>query len=279
MTNRFQTIICSSVSLWYYFVLLYDFDSGRSRRSSGKTQATTATRRPKRKRSTLDGYKDGPAEPPKKLQRSLAIPGIANMGNTCYMSTAVETIFSARNFVAKLLKTHLAQTAKYPNKKMPLTKVFLALAIVRGVLDREGIELVDDDTAELLAANPEELKAQMEALTDKFHGCAQQDPHEFISHLIDCLHEELALLPPSVHLKQDSSIEVSCTVHNDATGKDELVWLPASVQERTDGTYVLSDDKKGETKTKNLYGSADVPFPVYKLHCLQLEGKNNIDHT
>eukprot|EP00571_Detonula_confervacea_P004325 CAMPEP_0172320450 /NCGR_PEP_ID=MMETSP1058-20130122/40638_1 /TAXON_ID=83371 /ORGANISM="Detonula confervacea, Strain CCMP 353" /LENGTH=1122 /DNA_ID=CAMNT_0013035725 /DNA_START=84 /DNA_END=3449 /DNA_ORIENTATION=- len=131
-----------------------------------------------------------------------SIPGIQNLGNTCYLSASLQTIFSIPQFIANLYKTY----AKFesPMKKMPLTQALLEVAIAIGVLAQEDALLISGEVARskvvsgssLATANPVGLKRVMDVLTDKFAGYEQRDAHEFLSDLVDFLHDELAA-PPS----------------------------------------------------------------------------------
>jgi ubiquitin C-terminal hydrolase len=47
------------------------------------------------------------------------------------------------------------------------------------------------DKTDRIAVDPRDVKAAMDAKTDKFVGFEQRDAHEFISDLVDNIHEEL----------------------------------------------------------------------------------------
>jgi ubiquitin C-terminal hydrolase len=47
------------------------------------------------------------------------------------------------------------------------------------------------DTSSLRATNPIAVKKAMDAITDKFVGYEQRDAHEFLSDLVDRVHDEL----------------------------------------------------------------------------------------
>lgn len=121
------------------------------------------------------------------------IPGIQNLGNTCYLSASLQTLFGIPNFLKDLYSMYNAEHSK---KDMPLTKALLEVAVAIGVIPEENMPKIDASVAKskLLnskAANPSALKKQMDVLTDKFVGYEQRDAHEFLSDLVDYLHEEL----------------------------------------------------------------------------------------
>ena len=169
------------------------------------------------------------------------IPGIQNLGNTCYLSASLQTLFSIPQFIADLYKTYDSQSLT--GKKMPLTKALLEVATAIGVLSEEDAKDIDPEAARQIwlnkmAGNPVALKKQMDVLTDKFAGYEQRecqgllfsvckgcnlissillrlpgDAHEFLSDLVDYLHDELAapLMPPAEETASAQTTEASTT--------------------------------------------------------------------
>lgn len=68
------------------------------------------------------------------------------------------------------------------HSKLPLTSALLTIAKAAGVLS---------EISSNSSVDPTQLKQAMDQTTDKFQGYEQRDAHEFISDLIDILHEEL----------------------------------------------------------------------------------------
>ena len=126
------------------------------------------------------------------------IPGLQNLGNTCYLSVSLQTLFSIPDFIMDLYKTYTVQSSA--GKKLPLTQALLEVATAIGVLNEaETKGRIDPKVARTRVGvgNPVALKKQMDVLTDKFAGYVQRDAHEFLSDLLDYLHDELAEpLPP-----------------------------------------------------------------------------------
>jgi hypothetical protein len=121
------------------------------------------------------------------------IPGIQNLGNTCYLSASLQTLFGIPDFLSDLYKMYVAESSK---KSLPLTQSLLEVAVAIGVVPEDQMPKIDASAAKskLLiskAADPSALKKQMDVLTDKFVGYEQRDAHEFLSDLVDYLHEEL----------------------------------------------------------------------------------------
>ena len=118
-------------------------------------------------------------EPPAKVPPQTAIPGIQNLGNTCYLSASLQTLFGIPSFVTDLYRTYAeARSANTSgdDETMPLTRALLEVAVVIGVLAEEDASCIRPEAAKpnkfssSLAANPSALKKQMDVLTDKFAG-------------------------------------------------------------------------------------------------------------
>lgn len=124
---------------------------------------------------------------------AVSIPGIRNLGNTCYLSASLQALFSIPQFITDLYKTYAALSEG--NKTMPLTEALLGLAKDIGVLI-DNLQLLSSGSGSTMAAaNPAALKKQMDVLTEKFAGYEQRDSHEFLSDLVDYLHDELEACP------------------------------------------------------------------------------------
>jgi ubiquitin C-terminal hydrolase len=125
------------------------------------------------------------------------IPGIQNLGNTCYLSASLQTLFSIPQFLHNLYRSYEELVS---TKEMPLTKALLEVATAIQVLKEADVPRISPEVARnklfnSKAANPSALKKQMDVLTDKFTGYEQRDAHEFLGDLVDFLHDELADSP------------------------------------------------------------------------------------
>jgi len=125
------------------------------------------------------------------------VPGIQNLGNTCYLSASLQALFSLPHFVHDLYKTYELQSTCSAEKELPLTKALLEVALAIGVLREEDAPLISPEAAQSdrsgrRAGDPVALKRRMDVLTDKFAGYEQRDAHEFLLDLVDFLHDELA---------------------------------------------------------------------------------------
>eukprot|EP00985_Skeletonema_marinoi_P007314 scaffold3206_cov119-Skeletonema_marinoi.AAC.1 len=151
------------------------------------------------------------------------IPGIQNLGNTCYLSASLQTLYSIPQFLHKLYQSY-EELCSF--KELPLTTALLEIAVTIGALKEEDVPMISPDTARstLLsskAANPSALKKQMDVLTDKFAGYEQRDAHEFLGDLVDFLHEELVDSPSDE--KDDDSKKSEESNSEDAEEKPATV--------------------------------------------------------
>jgi hypothetical protein len=115
---------------------------------------------------------------PRTRSNNVIIPGIQNLGNTCYLSASLQTLFSVPSFITDLYQKYAEAWSANPsgdNETMPLTRALLEVAVVIGVLAEEDASCIRPEVAKpnkftSLAANPSALKKQMDVLTDKFAG-------------------------------------------------------------------------------------------------------------
>ncbi len=125
---------------------------------------------------------------PSSSPSAASIPGIQNLGNTCYLSASLQAIFSIPQFIADLYTTYAAQSSSSSTagKNMPLTKALLEVAAAVGVLTNNDInrsialssemsvtgntKLLSTRGGSTLDVNPAALKNQMDVLTNDFIG-------------------------------------------------------------------------------------------------------------
>jgi hypothetical protein len=96
--------------------------------------------------------------------------GLRNLGNTCYCNASLQMLMSVPDFVNGL---ESCKTKGDLGKR--LSAVFAELNLVN-----EG-----------QAVNPRDFKKAVDKVTDRFLGYEQRDAHEFLSDLIDRVHDEI----------------------------------------------------------------------------------------
>ena len=122
-----------------------------------------------------------------QFENGIITPGILNIGNTCYISAAVQLLLSIPQFIFKLSNWYEKLS---PKRDLPLTKALLKIALTMGVLKQENVPQSKPPCPE--AADPSALKKLMGKLKEnEYNGNNQEDSHEFLRDLIGCLHEEL----------------------------------------------------------------------------------------
>jgi hypothetical protein len=96
--------------------------------------------------------------------------GLRNNGNTCYINSSLQMLFSVPHFMRAI---------RGLQKDHRLVKNLVSLWNDLNDLQWKG------------AASARGLKDVMDDMTDRFHGFQQRDAHEFLGELIDMVHEEL----------------------------------------------------------------------------------------
>mmetsp|Transcript_9995 Transcript_9995/g.11464 ORF Transcript_9995/g.11464 Transcript_9995/m.11464 type:complete len:1049 (-) Transcript_9995:481-3627(-) len=136
--------------------------------------------------------------------------GLRNLGNTCYMNAALQALFSCSSFISNLSQLDARNSTKeHESTGMQNSSLLEMLHSLAKSMNRLPTQdtlpaTTTVTTAESLkGSNPAPLKKVMDSLTSRFVGYSQQDSHEFLSVLIDLLHEEAEAI------KNDSKTTIS----------------------------------------------------------------------
>lgn len=124
--------------------------------------------------------------------------GIENLGNTCYLNSALQMIMSAEEFVEDIIESKI-KGAKSKNEvevKTSLRDALINFFLSMKSSDTNVRSLKIKTTPPQISlnthvSNPVNLKNVVDEHTEQFKGFRQQDSHEFLSSLLDLLHEEL----------------------------------------------------------------------------------------
>ncbi|XP_066432126.1 ubiquitin carboxyl-terminal hydrolase 37 isoform X2 [Eleutherodactylus coqui] len=108
------------------------------------------------------------------------LQGFSNLGNTCYMNSILQSVFSLQPFANDLLKQGI------PYKKIPMNALIRRFAFLLAKKDVCSAEMKRD----LL----KKVKSAISATAERFSGYMQNDAHEFLSQCLDQLKEDMAKL-------------------------------------------------------------------------------------
>lgn len=133
----------------------------------------------------------------KPRSRNLGAVGLHNLGNTCYMSSALQCVRS----VEELTKYFLTETyASEINKTNPLG-YYGKVAMAYGNLLKE---IYDEGRS---AVSPREFKATVGRCRSTFSGFGQQDSQEFLGFLLDGLQEDLSRVKKKPYIEKPDSTD------------------------------------------------------------------------
>ena len=143
--------------------------------------------------------------------------GLSNLGNTCYMASALQMLASLDSFVTSIREEELPE-----EKDQKLRSAFLDL------MQR----LNHGETV-----HPQEFKAVIDERSPLFVGYRQQDSHEFITNLLDFLDEDYAVK------KENESQSATTTAEDEAKEEsDEMdVSLSSRKKAKTNDESVADD--------------------------------------
>merc|ERR1712194_378840 len=106
---------------------------------------------------------------------------------------SLQILFSTVGFITDLhhlLRQKWKLSHKQEMQTLPLTSALLTIAQAVGVIVSSKTKSTST-TEKTTPVNPPVLKQAMDQASEKFIGYEQRDAHEFISDLIDMIHEEL----------------------------------------------------------------------------------------
>lgn len=116
--------------------------------------------------------------------------GLRNLGNTCYLNSSLQLIYTIRDFCSGLV-----------GHGGDLSRSIMEVA-----------KLMEETTSQ--SVSPRRVKEAVDHLTDRFCGNEQRDAHEFISDIIDRVHDELE--EEQKEHKEDTLPKVSAPLLTDA---------------------------------------------------------------
>lgn len=138
------------------------------------------------------------------MRNSINIPhkGIHNLGNTCYLASALQMLLSVEGFVKDIIKSYLDQKGSNECRLRDALAIFFISS------------LEQDTNSNSNHLDPSALKKVVDDITNLFAGYFQQDAHEFLSTILDVLHDEIAVKEDEKDNNRDDD-EAICHTNNE----------------------------------------------------------------
>ncbi|KAF2085227.1 UCH-domain-containing protein, partial [Saccharata proteae CBS 121410] len=128
--------------------------------------------------------------------RTRGTTGLANLGNTCYMNSALQCIRSVEELTMYFLSSKYKEELNSDN---PLGHGGAIAKVYAGLL----ASIYSDDAQS--AFSPKNFKHQLGRAQPMFSGYGQQDSQEFLSFLVDGLHEDLNRIHKKPYIENPDS--------------------------------------------------------------------------
>ncbi|KAH7329234.1 hypothetical protein B0I35DRAFT_456639 [Stachybotrys elegans] len=176
--------------------------------------------------SKLDSGRASPAlsgpvtrgrEQKKRSLRTVGSVGLHNLGNTCYMNSALQCVRSVEELTKYFLTEAYIKEINKGNKLGHNGKIALAYGSLLTEVYAEGRG----------AVSPRDFKNTVGRCRSTFSGWGQQDSHEFLAFLLDALQEDLNRIKEKPYIEKPDST-------------DDMINNPEAIREMADKVWDIT---------------------------------------
>ncbi|OSD02956.1 cysteine proteinase [Trametes coccinea BRFM310] len=132
---------------------------------------------------TVSTSKVGPSSSKPKIQREPGTLGLGNMGNTCFMNSAIQCLAHTKELMDYFL-SGVYQEELNPDNPLGMHG---QVALAFGAL----VSRIWDADSPMSSYTPREFKQTLQRFAPQFSGYQQHDSQELVAFLLDGLHEDL----------------------------------------------------------------------------------------
>ncbi|RYP15060.1 hypothetical protein DL765_005954 [Monosporascus sp. GIB2] len=238
------------------------------------TRNSSASLTLQNKGSRSGGTSPAPAGPitrgrTQKSGRTLGCVGLSNLGNTCYMSAALQCVRS----VEELTKYFLSQEWK---KELNKDNVLAHNGDVAAAYANLLMDIYKDSNQSSIT--PRQFKNTIGRYAPSFSGYGQQDSQEFVGFLLDGLQEDLSRIKKKPYIEKPDSTDEMINDPGAIRKMAEQVW---DITKKRDDS-VIADLFTGLYKSTLVCpecGKISITFDPFNNLTLPLPIENKWNHT